>query len=482
MIDRYGFVKRIKRHLAISCAVAVGFSQAMTLADATESRSSSYSSMYIRTGDKATDMVNIALAQQGRTKADFGYTESWCADFVCDCAALAGASDAVPFNGKVSSLYNSVIAAGGGEVSSPEKGDLVFYYCTVDGFVHVGIMADQTRSIEGNYTSKVTVVSGVYKDTHGHSLANGTVMRRFVRPAYNGAVTPAPDTDKNNTDDNSNKNNSDKKADNSKKDNSSKKDTDKKDNSSKKDTDKKDNSSKKDTDKKDNSSKKDTDKKDNSSKKDTDKKDNSSKKDTDKKLVFSKKGAGDYQIATESTPLTLRKTPGKSGNPLIGIPKDMVIAVTKTSGSKSDDWAYTSYKGIKGYVSMDFLKRVKAPKKGDSIAYEDALYSVISVSGKKVKAAYKKNTDAKATSAVIPDSFIRGSYTYTVTSIRSKAFSASGKLDSVEIRSESITSISKNAFKGLDKKTIIKVPEKKLSKYKKLIKRSGAKLEVSKKA
>ena len=449
MIDRYGFVKRIKRLLAISCAVAVGFSQAMTLADATESRSSSYSSMYIRTGDKATDMVNIALAQQGRTKADFGYTESWCADFVCDCAALAGASDAVPFNGKVSSLYNSVIAAGGGEVSSPEKGDLVFYYCTVDGFVHVGIMADQTRSIEGNYTSKVTVVSGVYKDTHGHSLANGTVMRRFVRPAYNGAVTPAPDTDKNNTDDNSNKNNSDKKADNSKKDNSSKKDTDKKDNSSKKDTDKKD---------------------------------NSSKKDTDKKLVFSKKGAGDYQIATESTPLTLRKTPGKSGIPLIGIPKDMVIAVTKTSGSKSDDWAYTSYKGIKGYVSMDFLKRVKAPKKGDSIAYEDALYSVISVSGKKVKAAYKKNTDAKATSAVIPDSFIRGSYTYTITSISSKAFSASGKLDSVEIKSESITSISKNAFKSLDKKTIIKVPEKKLSKYKKLIKRSGAKLEVSKKA
>ncbi len=438
MIDRYGFVKRIKRLLAISCAVAVGFSQAMTLADATESRSSSYSSMYIRTGDKATDMVNIALAQQGRTKADFGYTESWCADFVCDCAALAGASDAVPFNGKVSSLYNSVIAAGGGEVSSPEKGDLVFYYCTVDGFVHVGIMADQTRSIEGNYTSKVTVVSGVYKDTHGHSLANGTVMRRFVRPAYNGAVTPAPDTDKNNTDDNSNKNNSDKKADNSKKDNSSKKDTDKKD--------------------------------------------NSSKKDTDKKLVFSKKGAGDYQIATESTPLTLRKTPGKSGIPLIGIPKDMVIAVTKTSGSKSDDWAYTSYKGIKGYVSMDFLKRVKAPKKGDSIAYEDALYSVISVSGKKVKAAYKKNTDAKATSAVIPDSFIRGSYTYTITSISSKAFSASGKLDSVEIKSESITSISKNAFKSLDKKTIIKVPEKKLSKYKKLIKRSGAKLEVSKKA
>ena len=456
MIDRYGFVKRIKRLLAISCAVAVGFSQAMTLADATESRSSSYSSMYIRTGDKATDMVNIALAQQGRTKADFGYTESWCADFVCDCAALAGASDAVPFNGKVSSLYNSVIAAGGGEVSSPEKGDLVFYYCTVDGFVHVGIMADQTRSIEGNYTSKVTVVSGVYKDTHGHSLANGTVMRRFVRPAYNGAVTPAPDTDKNNTDDNSNKNNSDKKADNSKKDNSSKKDTDKKDNSSKKDTDKKDNSSKKDTDKKD----------------------NSSKKDTDKKLVFSKKGAGDYQIATESTPLTLRKTPGKSGIPLIGIPKDMVIAVTKTSGSKSDDWAYTSYKGIKGYVSMDFLKRVKAPKKGDSIAYEDALYSVISVSGKKVKAAYKKNTDAKATSAVIPDSFIRGSYTYTITSISSKAFSASGKLDSVEIKSESITSISKNAFKSLDKKTIIKVPEKKLSKYKKLIKGSGAKLAV----
>ncbi len=94
---------------------------------ATQSSSSGFSSDYTLTGDGFTDMVNIAMAQNGKTQAQIGYSESWCADFVSDCARLAGQESAVPFNGVVQSMYNAVINAGGYHVSSPQAGDLVFF-------------------------------------------------------------------------------------------------------------------------------------------------------------------------------------------------------------------------------------------------------------------------------------------------------------------------------------------------------------------
>ena len=85
--------------------------------------------------------------------------------------------------------------AGGYEVSVPKKGDLVFYYCSVCSvhWCHVGIMLDSSRSVEGNYGGKVSLVNGSYRDSNGHSLSNEKVTRKFVTPKYKGN-TPSINT------------------------------------------------------------------------------------------------------------------------------------------------------------------------------------------------------------------------------------------------------------------------------------------------
>ena len=47
-----------------------------------QSRSGNFSKNYTLNGNPADDIVAVALAQQGKTKAQLGYTEAWCADFV----------------------------------------------------------------------------------------------------------------------------------------------------------------------------------------------------------------------------------------------------------------------------------------------------------------------------------------------------------------------------------------------------------------
>lgn len=162
--------------------------------DASQSKSGNFNTNYSLNGSQADRLVAVALAQQEKTKAQLGYSEAWCADFVSDCAKLAGLSGVIPFDGYCETLYKKVKKAGGQDVSTPQKGDLVFYYCSVCSvhWCHVGIMLDSTRSIEGNYNGKVSLVNGVYKDGSGHSLANGKITRKFVRPGYQKYVTSSP--------------------------------------------------------------------------------------------------------------------------------------------------------------------------------------------------------------------------------------------------------------------------------------------------
>ena len=334
-------------------------------AQATQSMAARYNRTYKLTGNKAADIVTAALAQKEKKKADLGYSEAWCADFIGDSAYLVGASDVIPANGKVATLYANVLAANGTEVFVPQMGDLVFYYCTsTQTWVHVGIMVDSVQSIEGNYSGKVSLVKGVYRDSHGHSLANGTVVRKFIRPAYYRSKASAPKVISNNTTINpgtntntSTKTDTDKKTD-------TKTDTDKK-TDTKTDTDKK-TDTKKDTAKKtDKDTKKDTGKKtDKSTKIDTSKKTNKSTKkpstkkttkETSKSTVkLSKKYAGTYKVNTKDDPLTMRLEPDKTSDVVIQVPKGTKVKVIK--GTK--DWAYTTYKGLKGYLSMEFLNKV----------------------------------------------------------------------------------------------------------------------------
>lgn len=388
-----------KKILAAICSILIIFSYMSVPASATQSFTEKYSKLYVLTGNKSVDIVNIALAQVGKKKADFGYSEAWCADFISDCAIIAGVTDVIPPNGKVSSLYNAVLAAGGTEVATPQKGDLVFYYCSIDGYVHVGMMTDSKKSVEGNYSGKVSLVNGIYKDTRGHSLANGAVTRKFVRPAYNGSSA------------------------------------------------------------------------------NTGKNDQSGQIKPDPVVIkeFTEEYAGDYEVTTNSSPLTIRLNASSGSAKLGSIPKGMIIVVEKGNG----DWAYTSYNGISGYISMDFLTKADAPVKGAVFTYGQAVYKVMSVSKKKVKVQYQKSTDIAASKVEIPEKFKRGSYTCTVTGIAAKAFSDCKNLTHINISSTKITSVKKNAFKGITTSTQISVPKKKYSKYISLFKKAALDSKVT---
>ena len=160
---------------------------------ATQSRSYNFSTNYTLTGNPALDIVAIAQAQNGKTQGQLGYTEAWCADFVGDCALLAGQSSAVPTHGAVSSLYSNVINAGGWIVSSPQTGDLAFYKDSY-GFCHAGIMVDSLYMISGNMWTSGSSKVETWKYTQYNSGSYVSVT--FVKPNYisSGPHTHSYDT------------------------------------------------------------------------------------------------------------------------------------------------------------------------------------------------------------------------------------------------------------------------------------------------
>lgn len=178
-------LKKISFHLAFMLVLfSVLADYPAKNAYATQSRKDNFNKTYTLTGNAADDIVSVALAQAGRTKASLGYTEAWCADFVSDCAELAGASAAIPFYGGCTGLRQRILDAGGTVVATPQKGDLVFYYCKKEGnYAHVGIMKSQTHSIQGNVNGIVydnITMTGAYTYRDAHNDASPT----YVRPKY----------------------------------------------------------------------------------------------------------------------------------------------------------------------------------------------------------------------------------------------------------------------------------------------------------
>lgn len=167
--------------------------------EATQTKKSNFSQSYTLTGNGAKDIVAVAKAQEGKTQAQLGYTESWCADFVSDCADLAGQGTAVKRHGVVSSLLKNVKDAGGEVVTSPKAGDLVFYYCnSCKAYKHVSIAVDSSNVIHGNYwynpnssssySHVQTYKLSVYIDSSNHSVSSGQISQIYVRPNYKGTA------------------------------------------------------------------------------------------------------------------------------------------------------------------------------------------------------------------------------------------------------------------------------------------------------
>lgn len=70
----------------------------------------------------------------------------------------------------------------------------------------------------------------------------------------------------------------------------------------------------------------------------------------------------DYKVTTSSTNLNMRSGPSTSYSVVGSLPKGTVISITKVSGN----WAYTTYNGVSGWASMDYLTVQKIP---DDVTY-----------------------------------------------------------------------------------------------------------------
>ena len=152
--------KTFKKSLSwlLSVVMIFGIVSAVPVtADATQT-SSSFNQSYSLTGNSANDIVTVANAQMGKSGSSLGYSEQWCADFVCDCARYAGISDSViPYNysarGACTYLYNQMIdKCGATSVSSTQPGDFIFWSndSNNNNFGHVGIVVNSTNAISGN--------------------------------------------------------------------------------------------------------------------------------------------------------------------------------------------------------------------------------------------------------------------------------------------------------------------------------------------
>ena len=98
--------QRKKLKILLSVFVILGSLLLFPLnAFATQSRTENFDKSYSLGNNQVDNLVNVAQKQIGKRKSELGYTESWCADFVCDCAKLTGMADnIIPFMVKLRCL------------------------------------------------------------------------------------------------------------------------------------------------------------------------------------------------------------------------------------------------------------------------------------------------------------------------------------------------------------------------------------------
>lgn len=134
-----------------------------TIRPFTQSHTENFSRDYSLTGNGATDIIAVAFAQLGKTGSQLGYTEQWCADFIGDCAILAGQSAAVPLDGYVPTFRAKLIEAGGFySTSNPQPGDI----CIIDW--------DGTQG--NDHVEIVYAVSGTTVSTIGGNTGGGSSL------------------------------------------------------------------------------------------------------------------------------------------------------------------------------------------------------------------------------------------------------------------------------------------------------------------
>ena len=190
---------RLSKAIAVLVSITLLFIVLPTFpTQATQTRKGNFSTNYTITGNGAQDIINVAMAQIGKTGSDLGYSEEWCANFVSDCADLAGQADAVPRTGAVSHEYSksepwwglrqTIVQAGGHNVGleKAQPGDIVFFSGHVE-IVYSGT-GNNIKSIGGNTGKGGSCYSRVVCSPreHGSPVA-------VLRPNYKG-IAPDPET------------------------------------------------------------------------------------------------------------------------------------------------------------------------------------------------------------------------------------------------------------------------------------------------
>ena len=198
-------MKRIKKTIALilcvlmtaallpMCALADNADNIDTTAEVYKQRSSKFNENYVLNGNWRDDIVSVAMAQFGKTRSQLGYTEEWCADFVCDCARRAKITNFPDDNNSASCtmLKAELINDWGADWHSynsgyiPQKGDLVFYSYrsnTARECDHIGIITSYGFNSDGT----VNTIEG---NTSGVSSSCVNTKRRSVSwtrksPAY----------------------------------------------------------------------------------------------------------------------------------------------------------------------------------------------------------------------------------------------------------------------------------------------------------
>ena len=107
--------------------------------------------------------------------------------------------------------------------------------------------------------------------------------------------------------------------------------------------------------------------------------------------------------------------------------------------------------------------------KGDSFVSKKIKYTVTGSATVSVTGAGSR----KIKSITIPATVRYKGKTYKVTSIGSKAFYKCSKLKSITIKSKSMKSVGRNAFKGISKNVKMTVPKSRYAAYRKLFKKAG---------
>ncbi len=185
--------------------------------------------------------------------------------------------------------------------------------------------------------------------------------------------------------------------------------------------------------------------------------------------------------------IALKKEPTKYYNKNDKFSEKYVVKTTMSDGTKktvnlrSKDCAsgYNMKKGgwqtvVVKYGGKSVKYSILVVAKGVYISDGHSNY-VFTSTGKKKEVAYVAPMDKNAKAITVISAFSVGEDTYNVTAIQKNAFKNCKKLKKIVINTTKLKAdtVGKNAFSGIHKNAVIKVPADKLSAYKKIFKKRG---------